>query len=110
MAGQRFTHLPLGEEIQAQAGYLTAEKELRLPYQDREVLVILGNAMWDRACCDVGGCRYAIVPGYLLAYKSGRDEQGQDVSEVEPISDDVDRKALQKQIEALEVVQQVNFW
>ena len=110
MTGQVFTHLPLGEEVEAQAGHLTAEKELRLPFKDREVLVILGSAVWDRSCCGVGGCRYATVPGWLLAYKSRVGGQGQSQSEVEPIAGEADRKAIQKQIEALEVVQQVNFW
>ena len=110
MARQVFTHLPLGQEVEAQAGHLTVEKELRLPFKDREVLVILGSAVWDRSCCGVGGCRYATVPGFILSYKSGLDEQGRSVSEVEPIAGEADRKELQKQIEALEVVQQVNFW
>jgi hypothetical protein len=110
MAGQVFTHLPLGQEVEAVAGHMTADKELRLPFKDREVLVILGSAVWDRSCCGVGGCRYATVPGWLLSYQSRIGGLGQSQSEVEPIDDEADRKAIQKQIEALEVVQQVNFW
>ena len=58
----------------------------------------------------MGGCRYAIIPGTIVRYKTKTNEQGQSVSEVEAINDEEMQKEIKRLIEADEFVQQVNFW
>ena len=107
---RRYTNTPLGEEVRAVAGQDTIEKEKRLSYEGREVLVATGHMAVDTSCCGAFGCGFAVIPGYLVRWKAHEDEQGLPVSEVEPIRDEEARRALRKQIMETERVQQVNFW
>lgn len=110
MAMQDFTHEEIGKEVEAISGHYQVEKEMQLDVGGREVLGILGTAIWDRSCCGMGGCRYALVPGYIVGYKIKTNEKGQSVSEVETISDEAIQKEIKRLIEGNEYVQQVNFW
>lgn len=60
-----YIHDKLDEEIDALAGHFVFEKEVRLPYQGKEVLYLVGYAVIDKSCCGPGGCGYALVPGYI---------------------------------------------
>lgn len=105
-----YTHLELNEDINFISGYYTPQKEVRLSYNNREVLYILGQAMADGACCGIGGCRYALVPGYLVNWKNKTNEAGLPVSEVEPISDQKVRQDIGKIIRVKEIISQIDFW
>jgi hypothetical protein len=105
-----YTHSPLGQEIRAAAGHYVIEAEKRLPFRGREVLVATGYVTVDSSCCGAGGCGFALVPGYLVGWKSSKSETGEPTSEVEPIGDEAERVALRKSIQEAEKVQQVNFW
>jgi hypothetical protein len=109
MAVREFTHVEIGREIQSISGYYKVDKEIRLDLGGREVLGIIANAEWDRSCCGMGGCRYAIVPGTIVGYKTKTNEKGQSVSEVETVNDEEMQKEIKRLIEADEFVQQVNF-
>lgn len=85
------------------------EKEIRLPFGDREVLVVIGNAVFDNTCCGAGGCRYAFVPGYVLAWHGEEAQEGFPVSAVEPIRDAEQQRALVEKVRGLELVQEVHF-
>ena len=113
----KYTHLPLGEDVEAFAGYYTPEKEARLKYNGREVLYVTGHVVVEATCCagGEGGCCtanywYAIVPGYLLEWQSERNEAGLPVSEVEQITDYETQKEIQKIILDNESVARVDFW
>ncbi len=107
---RRYTHGPLGQEIEALAGYYVIESEDRLPFEGREVLVATGYMVLDNSCCGIGGCGFAIVPGYVLRWKGSKNERDEPVSEVEPVREDRAKQALRGLIRGFERVQQVNFW
>ncbi len=110
MSVREYTHLEPGLEVEGLSGHYTVDKEIKLEVGEREVLIILGSAMWDKSCCGIGGCRFATIPGYIVDYKARTNNAGEPVSDVEVIDDEVLQKQIKKQIEASEYVQQVNFW
>ena len=103
-----FTHDLAGAT--AIGGSFELQSEHRLTVDGREVLVLLGVALVDRACCGASGCRYALVPGYLVAYRSGETAEGVPVSEVEPVTGESARRAVKRAVEDLATVNQVVFW
>lgn len=106
-----YTHLQLGEDIAAGiAGYYTPGQEVRMDYNGREILYILGNAVVEAACCGVGNWGYALIPGYIINWKSKKNGAGLPVSEVEPIIDEKKRDNIKKIIQGREIVTQVQFW
>lgn len=107
---RRYTHSPLGEEIQAAAGRYAIETEKTLLFRGRNVLVAIGYATVDSSCCGTGGCGFAFVPGYIVGWKVSRNENGEPVSEVEPVADAKEREELRRIICTAEKVGQVNFW
>jgi len=88
--------MPLNEEINAIGGHYMTTKEVRLPYQDREILYLVGHAAIDSSCCGVGGCGYAKVPGFLLDWRTELTDARDPISRVEPISDRETKKAVRR--------------
>lgn len=95
---------------QAIAGHFELESELRIEHDGREVLVLLGIALVDTACCGTTGMRYAVVPGYVLGWRTGSDDAGLPTSEVEPVPDLPAQRAIGRAIRARHTVTQVVFW
>lgn len=113
----KYTHLPLGEDVEAFAGYYTPENEVRLKYGGREVLYVTGHLVVEATCCaeGEGGCRtasywYALVPGYVLKWQSGRNKDGLPVSEVELISGLETQNDIRRIILENDAVARVDFW
>ncbi len=107
----KYTHLGLGQDIIAGiAGYYTPQKEVRLPYNGREVLYVVGQAAVEASCCGAAGWLYAIVPGYIVSWQGACNEQGQAVTEVEPVADPRDREAIRRLIQAAEPANLISFW
>ncbi len=106
---KEYVHEELGKEVVAIAGNYAAEREERLAVKGREVLYVVGRAMFDTTCCGVGGCGYAFVPGYILSWKKGESVEGRPVSEVEPIEDLKLRSQIEERIKKSALVQQVQF-
>jgi hypothetical protein len=104
-----YTHIPLNEEVRSIGGYYTLEKEVRLPFNGREVLYVVGMGMVDTSCCGVTGCRYAIIPGYLLNWKVRSNKDNLAVSEVEPIRDLETKEQLSQLIQRADLVQHIEF-
>ena len=105
-----FVHPKLNEEVTAIAGHYTNEREERLTVNGKEVLYVVGYGVVDTSCCGMGGCRFAIVPGYILDYKYREDEGGNPVSSVEPIrEDDEARREIIRLIEGKETYLSVRF-
>lgn len=107
---REYLHQPLGQEVEALAGRYVLEQELRLPFQGREVLCVIGRAAFDTACCGAGGCGYALVPGYIRKWKVRLSAGGGEISEVEPVADPTARREIEKLIREQSPVPQVNFW
>jgi len=106
-----YTHIPLGEDVETGiSGYYTPEQEVRLEYNDREVLYVVGTAVVEAACCGTGSWRYAIVPGYIVNWQNTRNEAGLPISDVEPIRDDEAQAHVRRTIETKEAATLIGFW
>ena len=110
MANIKYTHSQLNEELYAISGHYSLEKEVRLKYNNSEVLYVVGHAVIDTSCCGTGGCRYALVPGYIINWQNETNESNLPVSEVETISDKAIKDDIQRIIKEKEVITQVDFW
>ncbi|MFA5309704.1 MAG: hypothetical protein WC370_09520 [Dehalococcoidales bacterium] len=106
----KYTHLELNRDIPAPSGYYTMEKEVRLPYQGREILYVLSNAVIESSCCGTGDFCSALVPGYVTGWRVGKNKDGFPVSEVEPISDEPTRDTIRQIIKESEHITRTDFW
>jgi len=106
----KYTHLELDNDIECIGGFYTPQKEVRLKYNNREVLYVIGQAVIESSCCGVGSWGYALVPGYILNWQNKTNEAGLPVSEIEPISDKVSRNNIRKIIQETETISQIEFW
>jgi len=106
----KYTHLELNKEISCVAGFYSPQKEVRLKYNGREVLYVIGRAVIESSCCGVGNWGYALVPGYIVGWQHERNAAGLPVSEVEPVSDETSRSSLRKLIKEAENISQIEFW
>jgi hypothetical protein len=107
---KEYEHFELGAEVRSISGYYAIDKEVRLPYDGREILVAFGYGATDTSCCGAGtGCRFANVAGYVLAWKTGAAPNGVPISQVEPIRDESAQGAIRKLIASIEPHCQVNF-
>jgi hypothetical protein len=105
---REFVHPPLNREIRSIAGSYILVREERLAHEGREVLYLLGHGVFDASCCGVGGCAYALVPGFIAAWHTeARD--GRPVSRVEPIEGEHARHAIEAAIRGRETLSQVRF-
>jgi len=106
---REYTHIPLNEEVFAIGGHYVLEKEIRLPFRGEEVLYIVGMGMVDSSCCGIAGCKYAIVPGYVLDWRHRTNDDNLPVTEVQPICDEETRKQITDLIKDADFVQMVEF-
>jgi hypothetical protein len=110
MTTVKYTHLELDNKVTCVAGYYTPQKEVRLKYDDREVLYVVGQAVIESSCCGLGNWGYALVPGYIASWQTRKNEAGLPVSEVEPISDEATKNNIRKIIKETENITQIEFW
>jgi len=106
----KYTHLELDKNVTCVAGYYTPQKEVRLKYDDREVLYVIGRAVIESSCCGLGNWGYALVPGYIVSWQTRKNDAGLPVSEVEPISDEATKNNIRKIIKETENITQIEFW
>jgi hypothetical protein len=106
---REYVHQELNQEVAAIGGRYVLVKEVRLSFRGREVLYLVGQAAFDTTCCGVGGCAYALVPGFVLDWKAATNREGLALSWVEPIHDAALQKEIEGAISQLEVIQQVRF-
>ncbi len=106
----RYTHLELDQEQRALAGYYVPTREVRLKYDGREVLYVVGNAAIESSCCNAVSFAYVIVPGYIVNWQKEKNQDGLPVSEVEPVADEAARRSLRKIIHEAEHISNIEFW
>jgi hypothetical protein len=100
----------LGKEVQSIAGWYELCKEERVGHSGKEFLYLVGNGVVESSCCGVGGCRYAVVPGSIVSWKSETNEEGLYTSVVEPVRDEKLQRELREIVSKKEGVTQVQFW
>ena len=106
---KEYTH-ELNKEIRSISGGYELDKEEKVEMDGKEVLYAVGNAELDSSCCGYWGCRYALVPGFVVNWKHKENDNGIPVSTVEPITDENVKEKLTKLLETKEMVNQVRFW
>jgi len=104
-----YVHQELNREVTAIGGYYVLNAEVRIPFQGREVFYLTGYAHFDTSCCGAGGCSYARVIGFIIAWKTRKDKDGHVISIVEPVCDPVSRRKIRGLIKHNGIVQQVQF-
>ena len=104
-----FIHPELNEAVKAIGGEYVFIKEDVLSCGGREVLYLVGCAVFDTTCCGTGGCCYARVPGFIRDSKYRTGEDGRPVSRVTPIADPRTQKEIRRAIGSRETVQQIEF-
>jgi hypothetical protein len=104
-----YTH-DLHNEVRSISGGYTLDEEGTIEIGGRQVIYAVGNAILDSACCGAFGCRFAVVPGYVVRPRFAADDRGCLVSEVEPIRDAHVKEQLAKLIQKLRSTTQVVFW
>ncbi|MFN2167283.1 MAG: hypothetical protein ACK2U9_13590, partial [Anaerolineae bacterium] len=95
---REYVHQALGQEVTAIGGHYVLVKEGRLGFRGREVLYVVGHAVFDTTCCGVGGCAYALVPGFVVRWKGRENQDSLAISEVEPVQDLRVRQELERLI------------
>ena len=104
-----YIHRELNHEVTAIGGHYVMTKEVRLLFEGREILYLAGYAVVDNSCCGVGGMAFALVPGFIVAWKNKTNDEGLTVSLVEPIDDPTAQADIRRLIQGKEVVRQVRF-
>ena len=106
----KYTHLELNQDVEIGiASHYTPLQEVRLEYNGREVLYVVGLAVIEASCCGTGKWAYSIVPGYVINWQNTKNEVGLPVSEVEPIRDVETQNDISRIIEARESVHMIEF-
>jgi hypothetical protein len=107
-----YTHSELNESLPSLAGHYTLQKEVRLSYNNREVLYVVGQAVIEASCCSSGNWAYIFVPGYIVNWQYKTNEADRLVSEVEPIpaSDSATRAGISQIIIKAESISRIEFW
>jgi len=105
---REYAHPPLNLEVSSIAGSYILVREERVVHEGRELLYLLGYGVFDSTCCGVGGCAYALVPGFVVAWHTGECD-GRPVSRVEPIVDKSLRRSIEAALRRRETLSQVRF-
>jgi hypothetical protein len=106
----KYTHQELNRDIPTPSGYYTPQKEVRLKYDGREVLYVLSQAVIDSSCCGTGDFNSALIPGYIIKWRTEKNKDGLTISSVEPITDEKTRDDIRKIIKDTEHITQTEFW
>jgi hypothetical protein len=107
-----YTHSELNASLPSLAGHYTLQKEVRLSYNNREIVYVVGQAVIEASCCSSGNWAYAFVPGYIVNWQYKTNEADRPVSEVEPIpvSDSATREGISRIIKKTEFIFRIEFW
>jgi hypothetical protein len=104
-----FSHPELNLQVTAIGGNYVLLKEVRLPFNDEEILYLVGMAIFDTTCCGTGGCAYALVPGFIRQWQYKTDANSRPVSQVKHIGQERLRKKIREMIFKKEAVHQIDF-
>ncbi len=104
-----FVHPKLNDVVTAIGGKYVLVREDRIRFQDEDLLVIVGVAVFDSTCCGAGGCYYALVPGFVRKWKYRTDDEGNSISLIAPVPDGFLREKIASLILEKESVYQVDF-
>jgi len=106
---KEYIHEDLDEEVRSISGYYLYIEEGILSFKERDVLYLAGVGVVDNSCCGTGGCPFVRVPGFVVSWKETRDATGHFVSVVEPITEETDKREIQRLLDSKYPYSQVSF-
>jgi hypothetical protein len=106
----KYTHLELNKDVLTPSGYYSPQKEVKLNFDEREVLYTVSQAVIESSCCGASDYYSAQVPGYILGWRVEKNDKGLPVSLIEPISDQNTRDAISKIVRNNENIILTEFW
>jgi len=106
---QQYVHQELDQDYYFSAGFYTPRREVKLKYNGREVLYIVGHVVVESSCCGTANWSYGLVPGYIVNWQNERNEAGLPVSEVESVSDEAEQEDIRKMIKGAEGINAIEF-
>jgi hypothetical protein len=111
--GQRlivdYVHQPLNQEITAIGGHYIITEEVRIPFEEREILYLKGYAVMDTSCCGLKGWAFVHVKGFVVDWKARTNPEGLEMTQVEPIIYEGVRRRVRKILQSKEVFHQIQF-
>jgi hypothetical protein len=107
---REYTHQELRTDYTGLAGFYCPFKEVTLDYHGRQVLYVVGHAAISSSCCGISNWDYVLVPGYIVEWHKGTNDDGLPMSAVEPIQDSAVRVAISRLITSEENTERINFW
>lgn len=105
----RYTHLPEGLDEHSGHGVSAQWSERTLPYDGRDVLYLMTDAVVDTVCCGDRVFHYATVLGYVEEWKTEKNEMQQAVSIIEPVTDPAEREQIESILQGEDAAVQVSF-
>jgi len=87
-------HRGPGEESPVNPWSCTVVEEGRMACGGREFLYVVGDALIGSSCVGAGTLRYIQVPGFIGRWQFRLDDDGNPVSAVDPVMDEVDRAEI----------------
>ena len=106
---KQFIHHPIDESVVAIGGHYVFLKEICMPFNNDTLLYLIGCAVIDTSCCGMGGSTFALVPGFVVSFKTLTTPEGHSISTVIPITDQTMKNDLESLLKQKEYVQQVIF-
>ncbi len=100
----------LNTEVRSISGFYELDEEGVIEIDGRQILYAMGNAAVDSACCGSYGCRFAVVPGFVVKWMCEKNSSGIPLSEVEPLRDQRVRTVVEEELKRGKGVVQVVFW
>lgn len=104
-----YVHPLLNETVTAIGSHYVLTKEQRIPHEGQALLYIIGHAVIDTSCCGVGGCGYALVPGFVLDWKFKTTPDNRPVSLIQPIHSPQTQKEVRRLIAQRESIYSIQF-
>ncbi|MCU0844131.1 MAG: hypothetical protein MUC76_04315 [Spirochaetes bacterium] len=106
MTKKMFTHPKIGEEIGSISGHYSFLHEGVIVYRERELLYYTGFAVADSSCCGSGACVFCLVAGFIKDRHTADDGR----TEVDPVTDSIERKEIEDILKEKEGCTQVNYF
>ena len=104
-----YVHLPEGSDAHSGHGVKAHWDERTVKHAGREVLYLLTDAVVDTVCCGDRVFHYATVLGYVSGWRVRKTEAGQDVSDIEPVTDESAQSSIEARLRKDDPELQVSF-
>jgi hypothetical protein len=105
-----YTHLELDKDVLTPSGYYSPRKEVRFNYNGREVFYTVNEAVIESSCCGANEYSSITIPGYVVGWKTEKNNLGLPVSLIEPVTNENDRDAIRKIVKNNENIILTEFW